>query len=159
MAEAMEDITRTLQDEEATVALAIALARLSQVGDVIYLKGTLGMGKSTFARAFIRHLAKNSNLEVPSPTFTLVQSYLDLPLPVWHLDLYRLENPEEVEELGLDEALSTAVSLIEWPERLGTITFPNTVILTLESGKTADQRQVHLSGDASWKDRLKRLAP
>jgi tRNA threonylcarbamoyl adenosine modification protein YjeE len=116
------------------------------------------MGKSTFARAFIRHIAKRPNLEVPSPTFTLVQSYTDLSRPVWHFDLYRLEFPEEVEELGLDEALSTAISLIEWPERLGRMTFSNTLTLTLDMGKTPDERKVTLCGSASWDERLKEVS-
>ncbi|MDP4840775.1 MAG: tRNA (adenosine(37)-N6)-threonylcarbamoyltransferase complex ATPase subunit type 1 TsaE [Alphaproteobacteria bacterium] len=101
----MDEITLTLHSEKDTQALAASLAKQARVGDIIYLKGTLGMGKSTFARAFIRHLADNPHLEVPSPTFTLVQSYTDLSLPVWHFDLYRLNSPEEIEELGLDEAL------------------------------------------------------
>ncbi len=154
----MDEITLTLHSEKDTQALAASLANQARVGDIIYLKGTLGMGKSTFARAFIRHLADNPHLEVPSPTFTLVQSYTDISLPVWHFDLYRLNSPEEIEELGLDEALSTAVSLIEWPERLGIMTFSNTLVLALKAGKTADEREVRLSGDASWGDRLREVA-
>lgn len=154
----MTEIKRTLHSEKETQSLASSLANQSRIGDVIYLKGTLGMGKSTFARAFIRHLASNPRLEVPSPTFTLLQSYTDLSLPVWHFDLYRLESPEEIEELGLDEALSTAVSLIEWPERLGRMTFSNTLTLTLTTGNTSDDRDVILSGDASWSDRLKGMS-
>ncbi|NCP62903.1 MAG: tRNA (adenosine(37)-N6)-threonylcarbamoyltransferase complex ATPase subunit type 1 TsaE [Alphaproteobacteria bacterium] len=150
----MDEIVLTLHSEKDTQALAVSLAKQARVGDIIYLKGTLGMGKSTFARAFIRHLADNPHIEVPSPTFTLVQSYTDLSLPVWHFDLYRLNSPEEIEELGLDEALSTAVSLIEWPERLGRMTFSNTLVLALKAGKTPDEREVRLSGDASWNDRL-----
>jgi tRNA threonylcarbamoyl adenosine modification protein YjeE len=154
----MAEITLTLHSEKETQSLAAFLANQARVGDVIYLKGTLGMGKSTFARAFIRHLAEKSNLEVPSPTFTLVQSYTDLSLPVWHFDLYRLESPEEIEELGLEEALSTAISLIEWPERLGRMAFSNTLSLTLDVGKTSDAREVLLSGDTSWDKRLKGLS-
>lgn len=154
----MAEITLTLHSEKETQSLAAFLANQARVGDVIYLKGTLGMGKSTFARAFIRHLAEKPNLQVPSPTFTLVQSYTDLSLPVWHFDLYRLESPEEVEELGLEEALSTSVSLIEWPERLGRMAFSNTLSLTLDVGKTSDAREVLLSGDTSWDNRLKGLS-
>ncbi|HBN22826.1 MAG TPA: tRNA (adenosine(37)-N6)-threonylcarbamoyltransferase complex ATPase subunit type 1 TsaE [Holosporales bacterium] len=154
----MDEATLTLHSEKETQSFAASLANQARVGDVIYLKGTLGMGKSTFARAFIRHLANNPHLEVPSPTFTLVQIYTDIPLPIWHFDLYRLESPEEIEELGLDEALSTAVSLIEWPERLGQMTFPNTLTLTLAAGTTSEAREVILSGDSSWTDRLKEVS-
>lgn len=151
----MDKMTLTLHCEKDTQALAASLANQARIGDVIYLKGTLGMGKSTFARAFIRHLASNPHLEVPSPTFTLVQSYTEISLPVWHLDLYRLDAPEEIEELGLEEALSTAVTLIEWPERLGKVAFPNTLTLTLKAGETFEGREVLLWGSSSWMSRLK----
>ncbi len=143
-----------LKDEKATEALARKIAACSKVGDVIYLRGTLGMGKSSFARAFIRSLAGDKNLEVPSPTFTLVQTYENLSTPVWHFDLYRLESPEEIDEIGIEEALSSAVSLIEWPERLGNVSFSNTLVLTLEPGENSDARMVILSGDKAWTDRL-----
>ncbi|KXF79219.1 tRNA threonylcarbamoyladenosine biosynthesis protein TsaE [Paramesorhizobium deserti] len=92
--------------------LALALAR----GDLVTFSGDLGAGKSTLARAIIRTLANNPALDVPSPTFTLVQSYPDLRLPVAHADLYRLSSGEELDELGLDEALEEGVVLVEWPE-------------------------------------------
>ena len=144
-----------LKNEKATEDLAQKLAVLAKIGDVIYLKGTLGMGKSSFARAFIRSLSNTQNLEVPSPTFTLVQTYESLSKPVWHFDLYRLESPEEIDEIGIDEALSSAISLIEWPERLGGLSFANTLILTLEPGDNSEARIATLSGDLSWKKRLK----
>ena len=155
----MNNLTFHLKNEKETEHLAQKLATLSRSGDVIYLKGTLGMGKSFFARAFIRSIAGNKNLEVPSPTFTLVQTYTDLKTPVWHFDLYRLESPEEIDEIGLDEALSSAVSLIEWPERLGRLPFPNTLVVTLEPGDQPEARVAHLSlkesESVSWNDRLK----
>ena len=146
-----------LKDEDATADLAQKIASCAKIGDVIYLRGTLGMGKSSFARAFIRSQSDVKNLEVPSPTFTLVQTYMDLKVPVWHFDLYRLECPEEIDEIGIDEALSSAVSLIEWPERLGSLSFANTLSITLEPGIEPDGRFAHLSADASWKERLKGL--
>ena len=104
-------------DEKATVALAQSLADISRKGDVYALFGTLGMGKSVFARAFIKHLTQAP--EVPSPTFTLVQTY-DAPLfEIYHFDLYRLKNAEEIWELNMEEALNTSVCLIEWPEKMG----------------------------------------
>lgn len=88
-------------------------------GDVLCLQGDLGMGKSVLARGLIRALSGTPALEVPSPTFTLVQTYETPGGDIWHFDLYRLKRPEEVFELGWDDALSGGISIIEWPERLG----------------------------------------
>jgi len=99
--------------------IAENLARIVQKGDVVLLEGDLGAGKTAFVRIFLRHLTQNPDLEVPSPTFTLVQQYETPKGEVWHFDLYRLEHADEMPELGWDEALTSAVSLIEWPERLG----------------------------------------
>ncbi|MDK9697636.1 MAG: tRNA (adenosine(37)-N6)-threonylcarbamoyltransferase complex ATPase subunit type 1 TsaE, partial [Siculibacillus sp.] len=93
-----------LADETATVALAEDLAAVLRVGDVLALVGDLGAGKSTLARALLRAIADDAELEVPSPTFTLVQTY-DLRLPLAHFDLYRLGGPEELDEIGFDEML------------------------------------------------------
>jgi len=111
-----EMIILDLPDEAATLQLGEDLALALRQGDVVALHGDLGMGKSTLARALIRAIAEDDELEVPSPTFTLVQRY-PLRLPVQHFDLYRLSNPEELEELGLAEALSEGVALVEWPDR------------------------------------------
>ena len=105
-----------LDDEAATVRLGKALARTLQVGDAVCLYGPLGAGKSTLARALIRALTRPDE-EVPSPTFTLVQTY-DAAFPVSHFDLYRLGSADEAGELGLDEALSEGAAVIEWPQRL-----------------------------------------
>lgn len=112
-----------LDGEAATETLAAALAGRARAGTVILLSGGLGAGKSTFARAFIRSLTSPTE-EVPSPTFTLVQQYGPVShggeaLEIWHTDLYRLGDPDEVLELGLDEAFESAVCLVEWPDRLG----------------------------------------
>ena len=105
-----------LSDEAATARLAGRVAREARRGDAIALSGELGAGKTSFARAFIR--ACGAPEEVPSPSFTLVQTY-DTPRgAVSHFDLYRLSRPEEIEELGLDEALAEGIVLIEWPDRL-----------------------------------------
>lgn len=109
-------IILNLADEAATLQLGEDLAIALRAGDVVALHGDLGMGKSTLARAIIRAMAGADGLEVPSPTFTLVQSY-PLRIPVHHFDLYRLSEPEELEELGLTEALDEGVALVEWPER------------------------------------------
>ena len=110
-------LTITLPDEAATAALGARLAGLAQPGDVIALQGDLGAGKTTLARALIRELA-GPETDAPSPTFTLVQTYATPDLPVWHFDLYRLEDPGEARELGIEEAVD-GLCLIEWPDRLG----------------------------------------
>ena len=102
--------------EEQTAALAAQFAGLARKGDVFALYGTLGMGKSVFARAFIQTLTSAG--EVPSPTFTLVQSYPAKDFEIYHFDLYRLKSAEEIFELGMEEALYDGVCLIEWPEKM-----------------------------------------
>lgn len=112
-----------LPDLAATRTLACRLAPHLAPGDVVALAGPLGAGKTAFARFAIEAVAAAGGAprpsEVPSPTFTLVQIYEAGPVPVWHLDLYRLERPADAIELGIEEGFATAVTLIEWPERLG----------------------------------------
>nr|WP_276591776.1 tRNA (adenosine(37)-N6)-threonylcarbamoyltransferase complex ATPase subunit type 1 TsaE [Sphingomicrobium nitratireducens] len=105
-----------MADEAETRALGAKVARLLQPGDVITLQGPLGAGKTSFARGLIEALGHEG--EVPSPSFAIVQPYDHLDLPVWHVDLYRLEDPSELEELGLD-ATEDSVLLVEWPEMAG----------------------------------------
>jgi len=108
----------TLASEADTLALGAALAGPAKRGHVIALSGPLGAGKTTLARGFIQKLAGKDE-EVVSPTFTLVQVYETQPFPIWHFDLYRLDKPGDTLELGLEEALADAITVIEWPERLG----------------------------------------
>ncbi|MDP6475879.1 MAG: tRNA (adenosine(37)-N6)-threonylcarbamoyltransferase complex ATPase subunit type 1 TsaE [Alphaproteobacteria bacterium] len=105
-----------LDSLSATAALAGRLARLAEAGDIIGLAGELGAGKTAFARAFIH--ARLGEMEVPSPTFTLVQIYQNGGAPIWHFDLYRLEDSAEIYELGIEEAFDSAICLIEWPEKM-----------------------------------------
>ncbi|CCG06853.1 tRNA (adenosine(37)-N6)-threonylcarbamoyltransferase complex ATPase subunit type 1 TsaE [Pararhodospirillum photometricum] len=111
-----------LKDADATVRLGAVLAGLARAGDVLALWGDLGAGKSTLARGAVRALTRPDE-DVPSPTFTLVQTYEpsdpERP-PIWHFDLYRLDDPEDALALAIDDAFADAFSLIEWPERLGT---------------------------------------
>ena len=123
--------TLPLPDEAATTALGAAIAPQLRRGDVVYLTGTLGMGKSTLARGLVRALT-TPRQEVPSPTFTLVQSYDTPGFELLHLDLYRIEDPEETRELGLDDALNDGVLLIEWPDRLGHLGFDARLDIVLE---------------------------
>ncbi|MDH3737668.1 MAG: tRNA (adenosine(37)-N6)-threonylcarbamoyltransferase complex ATPase subunit type 1 TsaE, partial [Alphaproteobacteria bacterium] len=111
--------TKDLPDMAATQHLGAAIARLLRTGDVVALYGELGAGKTTLARAVIHELGFTG--EVPSPTFTLVQSYDLSPADVWHFDFYRIDDPQEIIELGIEEALAEAISLIEWPERMGAL--------------------------------------
>ncbi|MFN4205698.1 MAG: tRNA (adenosine(37)-N6)-threonylcarbamoyltransferase complex ATPase subunit type 1 TsaE [Agrobacterium albertimagni] len=107
-----------LADDAATALFGEDLLLALQIGDCVALDGDLGAGKSTLSRAFIRALADDPDLEVPSPTFTLVQNY-DLSIPVAHFDLYRLSDPSELDELGLEEALADGICLVEWPGKAG----------------------------------------
>lgn len=115
MTEQNEFISHSIKD---TISLAEEMARNSNNGDIFTLQGPMGAGKSEFARGFIRNLM-GDNIDVPSPTFTLVQTYESDKGLIWHFDLYRLENAEEIYEIGWEEALSDGILLIEWPERLG----------------------------------------
>lgn len=124
-------VSIALVDEAATEALGAALAARLKPGDVVGLKGDLGAGKTTLARAIIRAAADDPELIVPSPTFTLVEVYETPRGTYWHFDLYRLETPEQVYELGWEEALAGGIVLIEWAERLGPL-LPQHLSVTLE---------------------------
>ncbi|MBL0948837.1 tRNA (adenosine(37)-N6)-threonylcarbamoyltransferase complex ATPase subunit type 1 TsaE [Brevundimonas sp.] len=147
----------TLADEAATTRLGAALAQHVAAGEVVLLSGDLGMGKSTLARGLIRALTRPDE-DVPSPTFTLVQFY-EGPTPVAHFDLYRLEDPREVDEIGLQEAIDEGVALIEWPERLGTggaeALSPDRLSVRLETAGTG--RRARLTGHGVWAEKLKEL--
>jgi len=143
-----------LADEAATERLARRLAPLARPGDVLALSGGLGSGKTAFARAFLRARAGDPGLEVPSPTFTLVQVY-DLPGgPVWHLDLYRLDAPEEAWELGIEEAFAEAITLIEWPERLGMLLPAEHLAIAFAPGPDPGSRRATLTASPGWRARL-----
>ncbi|SFB54606.1 tRNA threonylcarbamoyl adenosine modification protein YjeE [Rhizobium sp. NFR07] len=124
-------VTLTLSGERDTILLGEDLALALKPGDCLALSGDLGAGKSTLARAFLRAVADDDELEVPSPTFTLVQSY-DLRIPVAHFDLYRLGDASELDELGFDEALSSGICLVEWPEMAENLLPADRIRLTLE---------------------------
>lgn len=148
-----EPLTIDLADLAATTRLAEDVALALRPGDCICLSGDLGAGKSTFARAVIRAIADDMDLEAPSPTFTLVQSYA-LRLPLAHIDLYRIGSSEEIEELGLEDALSGGAALIEWPER-ALDALPETRVMMRFEGLGAD-RTVTISGPEEFVERLNR---
>ena len=138
----MQHISRSEAD---TASIAAALAPTLKAGDVVCLHGALGMGKSVFARALIRTLCNDSGLDVPSPTFTLVQVYETDGPPVWHFDLYRLEDPDEIFELGWEEARASAILLAEWPERIGPLLPQRRIDIQIENeGESA--RRITVSG-------------
>lgn len=113
-------MTRILShSENDTIIAAQDLAKTLEPNAVVFLNGPLGAGKTVFARALIRALCKAPVLEVISPTFTLVQHYDGKNSPIAHYDLYRLEDPEEIFELGWEDSLADGITIVEWPERLG----------------------------------------
>lgn len=146
-----------LPDLDAMTRLGAAIAREAQAGDILALSGDLGAGKTTLARAILTHLGLIE--EAPSPTFTIVQTY-DAPplrLPVWHVDLYRLEEPEETVELGLEEAFETALSLIEWPERMGPWMPADRLWLSLAPAPNGEGRTLTVDAPPAWETRVQRL--
>jgi tRNA threonylcarbamoyladenosine biosynthesis protein TsaE len=137
-----------LPDEAATERLGAALARRLRPRDVVALQGGLGVGKTTLARAILRAAAGDPALIVPSPTFTLVEIY-DTPVGVfWHFDLYRLEEPEQVFELGWEEARADGTALVEWAERLGALLPRGRLTVTL--AMEGDGRRADLQGEARF---------
>ena len=145
-----------LPDEAATAAFAARVSALAATRDIIALKGDLGSGKTTFARGFIR--ARGGTEEVPSPTFTLVQIYELGSAVVWHFDLYRLKSPEEAWELGIEDAFSEGISLIEWPERLGPLLPQRRLEIELLFGDHPEARRAVLDPGEDWKARLAGIA-
>jgi tRNA threonylcarbamoyladenosine biosynthesis protein TsaE len=145
-----------LPDEAATAALAARVAALARPGDVIALKGELGVGKTAFARAFLR--ARGTAGAIPSPTFTLVQLYELGEVAVWHFDGYRLHDPEEAWELGIEDAFAGGISLIEWPERFGALIPAQRLEIALLPGATPAARRAEIDPGGDWLARLDGLA-
>ena len=139
-----------LKDEAATARLGAAIARSLRAGEAVCLTGPLGAGKSTLARALIRALTTPDE-DVPSPTFTLVQFYEGPRLKIAHFDLYRLTNPDEAYEIGLDEALDDGAAVIEWPERLQGHLPPDR--LDVEIALEGAGRSVRLTPYGAWEGR------
>jgi tRNA threonylcarbamoyl adenosine modification protein YjeE len=147
-------LTVGLPDEAATMRLAEDVAAALAPGDTVALSGGLGAGKTTFARALLRALADDPALEVPSPTFTLVQSYEAGRLRVAHFDLYRIADAEELSEIGFDEAVADGVVLVEWPERAGARLAQGA--LTIALSIAGQGRVARLSGGGAWPARIAR---
>lgn len=144
-----------LPTEAGTVLLARRLAPRLAAGDTVLLSGPVGAGKSAFARALIRAWLGDPGAEVPSPTFTLVQTYGEGGDALWHADLYRLSHADEVAELGLLSAMEEAICLIEWPDRLGPLAPASA--LRLDLAPEGEGRSATVSGPAAWIPRLEGL--
>jgi tRNA threonylcarbamoyladenosine biosynthesis protein TsaE len=145
-------IVLDLPDETATADLAARISALAEPADVIALKGELGTGKTSFARAFIR--ARGERDEIPSPTFTLVQIYDPGSTPIWHFDLYRLRTPDEAWELGIEDAFASGISLVEWPERMDTLLPKRRLEITFIFGSEPGARRLLLDPSGDWRQRL-----
>lgn len=148
----------TVPDSNATALLARNLSQVTSKGDVIGLKGGLGSGKTTFARAFIKAW-EASHEEIPSPTYTLVQVYEGGPVDIWHFDLYRMAVPEDAFELGIDEAFADGITLIEWPERLGHLLPDDRLEILIETGfgQGSEVRTFKLTGFGRWANYVEML--
>ena len=148
------------KNEKDTENIAVQLAASLQPNDIVCLSGDLGSGKTLFARALIRAMAKNPDLDVPSPTFTLVQLY-DTPKGViWHFDLYRLKNAEEIYELGWEEALAGNITLVEWPEKLEYLAPEDRldIIFSVPQNKAdSTERLIAFQPQGSWQNRKRGL--
>ncbi|HEU4968639.1 tRNA (adenosine(37)-N6)-threonylcarbamoyltransferase complex ATPase subunit type 1 TsaE [Sphingomonas sp.] len=145
-----------LADEAATLALGADLASIVRPGDVITLSGDLGAGKTTLARGLLAALGLAG--EAPSPTFAIIQTYAppETRLPVAHVDLYRIEDPGEAEELGLDDLCADHLLLVEWPERLGPELWQDALRLRIETVEEGGRRltaDVPPSWEARWSPR------
>jgi tRNA threonylcarbamoyl adenosine modification protein YjeE len=154
-----EELTFDLADERATQRLAAEIAALLAPGDLVALSGDLGSGKTTFARALIRHFAGDAALEVPSPTFTLMQTY-DLPLfPIVHVDLYRVNDPEELVEMGFADLAEDAIVLVEWPDRASSLLPAERIDIefALVPERGPAHRRAHVMCRGAFAGRIERL--
>jgi tRNA threonylcarbamoyl adenosine modification protein YjeE len=145
-------------DEAMLARLAELVSAILRRGDVITLQGDLGAGKTTFARAVLRAFLGEAALEVPSPTFTLVNTYENGRLPIAHFDLYRLETDADVRELGLEEAVACGVVLIEWPERARPLLPGDRLDVRITETADPDMRTIDFEGTGRWEERVARLS-
>lgn len=149
--------TCLLTSPDQTCQMAASLAPRLRVGDVLLLSGDVGAGKTHFARCLIQ-AALPVPEDVPSPTYTLVQTYAGQGSEIWHADLYRLSDVTEVIELGLTDAFETAICLVEWPDRLGDLAPAQALRITLTALDDPDHRRMDLHwSDPKWQDRLEGL--
>lgn len=144
-----------VQSASETETLGRLLAQNLQPGDTVLLNGSVGAGKTHFARALIKALLV-ADEDIPSPTFTLVQTYDTRIAEVWHADLYRLSEEQEIEELGLSDAMIDAVCLIEWPDRLGSYEPDDALNVSISTSASPEQRSIEAKWtDTKWADKTK----
>ena len=139
-----------LKDEAATLAFGADLAKALRVGDVVTLSGPLSAGKTTLVRGLLNALGHKD--EVPSPSFAIVQPYESLALPVWHVDLYRIDDPSDLVELGLEDIRGEGVLIIEWPEHGDPAAWPEALGLSLNVSEDGE-RALTANVPSSWEDR------
>jgi len=152
----MDNVVELITNSETeTCQLASGLSNYVSAGDFFGLSGDLGAGKSVFARAFLRALAVDPELEVPSPTFTLMQTYENLRINASHFDLYRIVESAEVDELGLEDTLVDGIALVEWPDRLSQQDFPDRLMIAIDD-LSPTRRRFILSGHGAWVHKLER---
>ncbi len=155
--QAAHSVTLKSFGPDATTEIALTLAPLLRGGDTVCLVGGLGAGKSHFARTIVQDLTGET--DVPSPTFTLVQTYEAAAFEIWHIDLYRLSDTSEVTEIGLDDALGSSLCLIEWPDRLS-VKPPDALWIELSVVEDPDQRMLTIRSNAPrWADPIAKLGP
>ncbi|MBL0319422.1 MAG: tRNA (adenosine(37)-N6)-threonylcarbamoyltransferase complex ATPase subunit type 1 TsaE [Alphaproteobacteria bacterium] len=134
--------TMIFNDQSSLEQFAVEFGQSLIPGDVVTLEGDLGAGKTTFTRALLRGISNHPTLEVPSPTFSLVQTYQTPKGEIWHFDLYRLEDTQEVFELGIEEALANGIAIIEWPQLIETYLPAHTKRLHIECGEAPHTRMI-----------------
>ena len=150
-------LTRVMKTPDDTAAFAAALAPRLGAGDTLLMSGGIGAGKTHFARSVIQTRLGRVE-DVPSPTFTLVQTYEAGDVEIWHADLYRLSGPGEIEDLGLFEAFDTAICLVEWPDRLGADQPGDALSIVFSDEEDPDARRLTFSWSGGpWAQRLEGL--
>ncbi|WP_300011519.1 tRNA (adenosine(37)-N6)-threonylcarbamoyltransferase complex ATPase subunit type 1 TsaE [uncultured Roseobacter sp.] len=148
-------ISHQFDTSDATALAAAALGPMLEPGDTVLLNGPVGAGKTHFARHLIRSVLIAPE-DIPSPTFTLVQTYDTIVGPLWHADLYRIGTVGEIEELGLGEAFETAICLVEWPDRLGELRPENALNIWLKDGASEDSRMLCADWlNPRWTEKMK----
>ena len=154
----MSEIILNLPSEKATNQFGKNVSNLIEVGDIIYLSGEMGSGKTTIARSIIKNLLVNQykDIEIPSPTFTLVQVYSCKDFNIGHADLYRIENPNEIDALGIEDILYNGAVLIEWPDKIKNKLNYN--ILEIKIKFLNNSRAVSIENVLGWGDRIRELA-
>jgi tRNA threonylcarbamoyl adenosine modification protein YjeE len=143
------DNTLILKSKEQTKILASKLAKTAKLGDIITLSGDLGAGKTSFAQYFIRSLS-DDEIDVTSPTFNLLHVHQLKDLEIWHFDLYRLKNSDEIYELGIEDALTQGISLIEWPEIAQAILPKDRLDLRFDFTDEENTRIITFNGSDKW---------